>query len=160
MAEALLYRHIVITSDRTSRLSPLQRSLSAKRWPNGASVGTCTKKITITPLSSHKSYLDVAYHNVLRDIILLCPNLESFCIYGRQQNVSDTTSDIFEALPDHLRMCAWASLGETVQLSLFRDSCSFFSVLEHLQLRRIWDYIDEEAILTLPRLISLSFPSL
>lgn len=162
MAEALLYRHIVITNDRTSCLSLLQRSLSAKRRPNGASVSTWTKKITISALPSRESGLDDAYHNVLRDIILLCPNLESFCIYGRPRDeygLPETTEDIFKALPDHLRMCAWANLGETVQLSHFRDSCSFFSSLEHLQLRRTWGYTNEVVILTLPRLRSLSFAS-
>lgn len=162
MAEALLYQHVVITNDRTSCLWLLHRSLSAKRHPNGVSVGTRTKKITISALSSRESGRDAAYHNILRDIILLCPNLESFCIYGRPRDAyvyPETTEDIYKALPDHLRMCAWANLGETVQLGHFQDSCSFFSRLEHLQLRRTWGYANEEVILTLPRLRSLSFAS-
>jgi hypothetical protein len=119
-------------------------------------------KITVTTLPPRESDLDAAYHDALRDIILLCPNLESFCIYGRPQDqygLSETTMNIFRALPDHLRMCAWADLGETIRMSLFRDSCSFFSVLEHLRLRGMWGFLNEEVILTLPRLRSLSFAS-
>ena len=162
MAEALLYRHIIITDARASHLSLLQHSLSTNRRPNGAPVATLTRKITVTALPPRDLDLDAAYHSALRGVILLCPNLESFCIYGRPRDTygfPETTGDILKTLPDHLRMCAWADLGETVQLSIFRDSCSFFGMLEHLQLRRMWGYMNEQVILTLPRLRSLSFAS-
>jgi hypothetical protein len=162
MAEALLYRHIIITNARAPQMLLLQGTLLTKRRPNGAPAATWTRKITVAELPPRESDLDAGYHTTLRDVVLLCPNLESFCVYGRPRDrygFPETTKDMFKTLPDHLRMCAWADLGETVQLGLFRDSCSFFSRLEHLQLRRMWGYIDEEVILTLPRLRSLSFAS-
>ena len=161
MAEALLYRHIVIKDVHTSHLSLLQRTLSTERRPNGAPAGAWTRKITVTA-QPPPSDLNAVYHRDLRDVILLCPNLESFCIGGRPENpysCPEITEDILKALPDHLRMCAWANHRETVQLSLFRDSCSFFSMLEHLRLRSIWVYVDEQVVLTFPRLRSLSFAS-
>ena len=166
MAEALLYLHIVIRDGRASHLLPLQRTLSTKRWPNGAPAGAWTRKITVTApaphksLAPHKSDLIAAYHMGLRDVILLCPNLESFCICRQSQNLRgfpETPEEVLKALPDHLRMCAWGNHGTTVRLTVFRDSCSFFSMLEHLQLRRTWGYVD--VVLTLPRLRSLSFAS-
>jgi len=162
MAETLLYRHIVITDARISHHLLLQRSLLATRRPDGAPVGTWTKKITVTALPPRESDREAAYHGALRDVIRLCPNLESFCMHGRPQDQygsPETTGDIFKALPDCLRMCAWADLGETVKLGRFRDSCSFFSALEHLRLRSLWGYINEDVTLTLPKLRSLSFAS-
>ena len=162
MAEVLLYRHIVIKDIRTSHLSLLQHTLSTKRRPNGTAAGAWTRKITVTALPLHRLDPIAAYHMGLRDVILLCPNLESFCIFGRPQNFygsPETPQDILKALSHHLRMCVWEDHGESIQLRLFRDSCSFFSMLEHLQLRRIWGYVDEQIILTLPRLRSLSFAS-
>jgi len=162
VAEALLYRHVVIKDVRASRLSVLQYSLSTKRRPNGTPAGTWTRKITVAALSPYTSDLNSTYHGGLRGVILLCPNLESFCIFGRPKSIygwPDTPEDTLQTLPDHLRMCGWADLGETVRLSVFRDSCSFFSMLEHLRLRRMWGYANEQVILSLPRLRSLSFAS-
>ena len=113
-------------------------------------------------LPPRESDRDAAYHDALRDVILHCPNLETLCIYGRPQDqygFPETIEGVLKALPDHLRMCAWADLGESVQLSDFRYSCSFFSVLEHLRLRSMWGYMDEQVILALPKLRSLSFAS-
>ena len=162
MAETLLYRHIVIKDIPTSQLSLLQRTLSTKRRPNGAPAGAWTRKITVTAQPDLELVLNAAYHRDLRDVLLLCPNLKSFCIGGRPEslyNRPETTEDILKALPDHLRMCAWSDLGEPVRLGLFRDLCSFFSMLEHLQLRNLWGYGNQQVIITLPRLRSLSFSS-
>jgi hypothetical protein len=162
VAEALLYRHIVIKDVRASNMSLLQCSLSTKRWPNGVPAGAWTRKITVTALTPHTLDLNAPHIRGLREVILLCPNLESFCICGRPPTpigYPETTEGILDALPDHLRMCASADTGETVLLSFFRDSCSFFSRLEHLRLRRIWSYGSDELILTLPSLRSLSFAS-
>lgn len=162
MAETLLYQHIVIKDVQASRLSLLQHTLSTKHRPNGTPVATWTRKITVAALPPHTWDQDSPYHDGLRGVILLCPNLESFCIFGRPKNVysgPDTPFDTLKILPDHLRMCAWADLGETLRMSHFRDSCSFFSMLEHLRLRRIWGFRNEQVILTLPRLRSLSFAS-
>ena len=161
MGEALLYRHIVIKDIRVSLLSLLQRTLSTERQPNGAPAGAWTRKITVTA-QPPPSGLNAAYHRYLRDVILLCPNLEFFCVGGRPESpysCPEITEDILKALPDHLRMCAWANHKGLVQLRLFRHSCSFFSMLEHLRLRNIWGYRDEQVILTFPRLRSLSFAS-
>ena len=157
MAEPLLYRHIVIKDVRT--LWVLQCSLSTKRQPNGALAGAWTRKITVAKMPSH---LCAAYHKSLRNVILLCPNLESFCVLGRawrHDGRPEITEDIFKALPDHLRMCAWADLSETVDLNQFLKSCSFFSMLEHLRLRRLWVFGGVQIIPRLPRLRSLSFLS-
>jgi len=162
VAEALLYRHIVVKDAQTSHLSLLQHSLSTKRRPDGAPAGAWTRKITVTASLPEALDLRAPYLRGLRDVILLCPNLESFCICGEPWILHDnpeTTGDILKALPDHLRMCAWADLGEIVYFNLFGDVCSFFSMLEHLRLRRFWGYDPEEVILTLPRLRSLSFTS-
>ena len=162
MAEALLYQHIVIQDVRTSHLSLLQHSLSTKRRPDGAPAGAWTRKITVTASPSDTLRLRAPYFRALQDIILLCPNLESFCICGLPRGIygdPETPGDILKALPDHLRMCAWADLGEIVQFGRFPDVCSFFSMLEHLRLRRIGGYDTEQVILTLPRLRSLSFAS-
>ena len=162
MAEALLYRHIVIKDIRLSLLSLLKRTLSTKRRPNGAPAGAWTRKITMIELPLDGSNRIADIRRGLRDVILLCPNLESFCIGGWLESpycCPEVTEDIFKALPDNLRMCAWANHRETVHLRLFRDSCSFFSMLEHLRLRNISSYGDEQVILTFPRLRSLSFAS-
>ena len=161
MAEALLYRHIVIKDVHTSHLSLLQRTLSTERRPNGAPAGAWTRKITVTA-QPPPSDLNAAYRRDLRDVILLCPNLESFCIGGWPESLysrPEITEDVFKALPDHLRMCAWSNHETTIQLRLFRDSCSFFLMLEHLRLRNIWAWVGEPVILTFPRLRSLSFAS-
>ena len=162
MAEPLLYRHIVIKDIRLPLLSLLQRTLSTERRPNGAPAGAWTRKITVTVLPLHSSDLIVGYRRGLRDVILLCPNLELFCIGGwleSPHSCPEVTEDIFKVLPDHLRMCAWANHRENVQLRLFRDSCSFFSMLEHLRLRNISGNRYEQLILTFPKLRSLSFAS-
>jgi hypothetical protein len=70
-----------------------------------------------------------------------------------------TSKAILKTLPDHLRVCAWADFGETVEMSHFRESCSFFSILEHLRLRNLYGHGNEQAILTLPKLRSLSVES-
>ena len=162
MAEALLYRHIVIKDVQASRLSLLQDTLSTKRRPNGTLAATWTRKITVAALPPTTTDINPLYHDGLRGVILLCPNLESFCISGRPRNMygwPDTPKGTLMTLPNHLRMCAWADFGETLRLSNFQNSCSFFSTLEHLRLRRIWGYGNEQVILTLPRLRSLSFAS-
>jgi len=159
VAEALLYRHIVVKDAPTPHLPLLQHTLSTKRRPDGASASAWTRKITVKTSLPDAVDLRAPYLRGLRDVILLCPNLESFCICGQPYGNPETTGNILRALPDHLRMCAWADLGEIVYSDLFRDVCSFFSMLEHLRLRRFWSYDTEQVILTLPRLRSLSFPS-
>ena len=162
MAEPLLYRHIVIKDIRLPLLSLLKRTLSTKRRPNGAPAGAWTRKITVIELPLNGSKRIARIRRGLRDVILLCPNLEFFCIGGWLESpycCPEVTEDILEALPDHLRVCAWANHRENVHMRLFRDSCSFFSMLEHLRLRNISGYRDEQVILTFPRLRSLSFAS-
>jgi hypothetical protein len=149
VAEALLYRHIVIKRIRAPYLSLLQCSLSTKRQPNGAPAGAWTRKITVAALPSHTFDLGAAHHKGLREVILLCPHLESFCVFGRPWDLYKHPT----CLPD-FQVCARADFGESVQLRRLRD---FFSILEHLRLRRLWGHGHEQVILTFPRLRSLSF---